>query len=325
MTRVGFLGIAHMHSYGYAHGLKSVPDVQSVAVYDRDPEKAAAFGQHTGTPVANSVDELLAQVDAVIVTSENAFHAELGLAAIAAGKPVLCEKPLVTKVSDGEALIAAAESANVPLMTAFPCRYSPAFQNLKQRVQEGQLGAIKAICSTNRGRCPFGWFVETELSGGGAMIDHTVHVTDLLRAMLGQEVVSVFAQTGNQMYQQEWDDTAMLTLEFESGLFATLDSSWSRHPKYKTWGDVTMNVVGEKGVVEMDMFGQAMQVYSDREPNHAEAGYGSNIDAGLVADFFSAVRGEKPVPITGRDGLQAVKVALAGYESQKTGQPVRVS
>src|SRR5207253_2134250 len=97
----------------------------------------------------------------------------------------------------------------VKVMTAFPCRYAPSFTRLQERVKAGDIGPIKAICATNRGRCPFDWFVQENLSGGGAMIDHTVHVTDLLRALLGEEPTRVQAQTGSNMYGQSWDDTAM--------------------------------------------------------------------------------------------------------------------
>jgi predicted dehydrogenase len=210
-------------------------------------------------------------------------------------------------------------------MTAFPCRFSPAFQNLKRRVAAGEIGAIRAICATNRGRCPFGWFVKPELSGGGALIDHVVHVTDLLRDLLGEEPVRVQAQIGNNVYGQEWEDTAMLTLEFGSGIFATLDSSWSRPSTYHTWGDVTMNVVGENGVIEMDMFGQSIQRYSAGSITHSSNGFGADLDALMVDDFVRACLDDRPLKVTGLDGMQAARVALAGYESIKQGQPVALT
>ena len=222
-------------------------------------------------------------------------------------------------------MLGAVAKAGTKLMTAFPCRYSPGFRELCRKVWAGDLGEIRAICATNRGRCPFGWFVEVEKSGGGAMIDHTVHVADLLRVLLRAEPVSVMAQTGNNMYGKGWEDIAMLSIGFAGGVFATLDSSWSRHASYKTWGDVTMHVVGERAVLELDMFGQEVHVYKSGEVTHTVAGFGSNIDAGLVADFVRCIREDSPEPISGRDGLQAARVAMAGYESVRTGQPVAVA
>src|SRR5207237_7741980 len=162
----------------------------------------------------------------------------------------------------------------------------------------GEIEKIEGICATNRGKCPFGWFVEKEKSGGGSMIDHVVHVADLLRVLLGEEVATVQAQTGNNMYGKEWEDTAMLTLEFPSGIFATIDSSWSRPQSFKTWGDVTMNVVGEQGVIELNMFGQEIDRYVDGQVTHTVAGYGSNLDAALIGDFVKCcLEGSEP-PIT---------------------------
>jgi predicted dehydrogenase len=196
---------------------------------------------------------------------------------------------------------------------------------LNERLQNGEIGEIVGICATNRGRCPWGWFVQKELSGGGAMIDHTVHVADLFRVLLGKEPVSVQAYTGNRIYDQSWEDSAMLSLEFPGKLFATLDSSWSRPKSYKTWGDVTMNVVGERGVIELNMFSQAFDIYSEETPSHRITGFGSDLDAALIADFARCVRDNAPVPISMEDGWKAVQVALAGYESAQSGQPVAIS
>jgi predicted dehydrogenase len=312
--RIAFLSTAHMHSWGYGHGLKQHPEVVISGVWDPNPERGKKFAEAHGTLYSENMEQVLGECDAVIICSENVYHAELGIAAARAGKHVLCEKPLVTNEADGKSLIEACRQANVVLMTAFPCRYSPAFQRLVQRVQAGEIGKVQAICATNRGTCPFDWFVEKSLSGGGAMIDHVVHVTDLLRVLLGSEVMEVQAQIGNRMYEQEWEDTAMLTLQFENGIFATLDSSWSRHESFKTWGDVTMNVVGENGVLELDMFNQIMDLYSSGIKTHSLRGFGSDLDGLLVADFVECIKG-KPVTVTGEDGLAAAMVAIKGYEA----------
>ena len=147
------------------------------------------------------------------------------------------------------------------------------------------------------------------------MIDHVVHVADLLRDLLGEEPVKVQAQIGNNMYGNEWEDTAMVTLEYPSGVFATLDSSWSRPSTYRTWGDVTMNVIGDDGVIEMDMFGQEIQYFHAGGNTHTVASYAPNLDALMVGEWLSAIaEGREPL-VTGADGFAAAKVALAGYRS----------
>lgn len=320
-VRIGFLGIADLHAWSYVACIRRHPEAEGIGVWDFDPTRRENFAQHAHLDHYASAQELIASSDAIIIASENTRHAELIEMAAAAGKPILCEKPLAPNAEHAERILSALEAANVPLMTAFPCRYSPAYQRLKERVKSGDIGKIQAICSTNRGRCPFDWFVDKTLSGGGAMIDHVVHVADLLRDLLGEDAEAVFAQIGNGMYDQEWEDTAMLHLTFPSGIFATLDSSWSRSQSYKTWGDVTMNVVGEKGVLELDMFGQAVDHYHDPEMRHHVSGYGSNLDEAMVADFIRVAKGEIEPPITAYDGIQASRVAWAGYASVASGQP----
>lgn len=318
-VRFGFLSTAHMHCWGYANGMKHNPRAELVGVWDPDRARGEKFAESFGIRVFDTPDEVCEAVDAVAITAENKRHAEYGAIAARHGKHMICEKPLVTSKEEWELLSGAASRAGVKIMTAFPCRYSPAFLRLVQRVKAGDIGKINAICATNRGSCPFGWFTETEKSGGGSLIDHVVHVADLLWVLLDEAPVKVQAQVGNNMYGQSWEDTAMLTLEYADGKFVTLDSSWSRPKSYKTWGDVTMNVVGEQGVIELDMFNQAVDVFTNTDMRHGLAGYGSDLDAGLVDDFLNCIENDTPPAISGEDGWRAVQVALAGYESVRRG------
>ncbi len=323
--RVGILSAAHLHVWSYAHAFSKNPRSTLAGVWDDDEERAKSFSEHVGCKSFASLQELLDECDAVVITSENSKHAELTEAAAKHGKHVLCEKPLVISEDEGARMLGAAERAGVKLMTAFPCRFSPAYTRLRDRVRNGEIGKIKGVCATNQGRCPFGWFVEKDKSGGGAMIDHVVHVTDLLRDLLGEDPASVYAQTGNNMYGKDWEDTAMLTLEFPSGVFATIDSSWSRPSSYKTWGNVNMNIVGEAGVIEMAMFNQNVDVYSNEEHFHSQAGFGTDADAAMIEEFLNAILENRSPTVTGWDGLQAARVALSGYESARLGQPVAVN
>ncbi|MCW5943998.1 MAG: Gfo/Idh/MocA family oxidoreductase [Fimbriimonadaceae bacterium] len=324
--RIGFLGVTHMHAWGYAWGLRGRGDAEAIGVHEPDRDHAGRFSSDFQVPAFETAEALLDACDAVIVCSENTRHAECVELAAAAGKHVLCEKPLAPNDEHGRRILAAVERSGIKLMTAFPCRFSPAFRRLKDKVGAGTVGTVRGICATNRGSCPFGWFVERDKSGGGAMIDHVVHVADLLRALLEEEPVRVQAQIGHNVYGQDWEDTAMVTIEFGSGVFATLDSSWSRPKSYKTWGDVTMNVVGDTGVLEMDMFGWSADVYRNETMRYGLSGFGSNMDAGLTAAFIEAVLEDKePVP-NAYDGIQAARVAIAGYESvRRGGEPVALA
>ncbi len=322
--RVGVLSSAHVHTGGYVHALLSNPAAECVGLWDNDGERGADYCKRSDLTFFEDRAALFAAVDAVVICSENNFHGEFAEAAALAGKHILCEKPLATSEVDYERMMTAVKSSGVKVMTAFPCRFSPAWQMVKDRIAAGEIGKLKAICATNRGRCPFGWFVKPEVSGGGAMIDHVVHVTDLLRDLLQEEPLQVQAQIGSNMYGKEWDDTAMVTIEFPSGVFASLDSSWSRPQQFKTWGDVTMNLVGEKGVIELDMFGSGLDHYHPGSTTHSFPGYGANLDYSMVDAFVQACLNDTEVPITAHDGMQAARVALAGYQSAKSGTPIAV-
>lgn len=317
-ARIGILSTAHMHAFGYAQGLHSHPDASLAGAWDDDIARGKSFAEKFDIEFFDNREALLSAVDAVVITSENRKHLENARAAAASKKPMLCEKPLVT--TEEEAAEMADIAAKVAVMTAFPCRFSPAYQRLKARVESGDIGRVLAVDATNHGACPFGWFVEEDKSGGGAMMDHTVHVADLLRDLLNENPISVYAQTANRIYGQAWEDTAMLHLTYASGVFAAIDASWSRPASYKTWGDVKMSVVGEKGVIELDMFSQGFDYYP-ADGKHGLGSFGSDLDALLIASFLDAIVTGEP-RVTAEDGIQAARTALRGYASAKAGQPV---
>ncbi len=325
-VKIGMLSFAHGHAYGYAGAMSQIANAEIVGVADLDKSRGEEASKRYNTRLFASYEELLSSdVDAVVICTENLYHREVTEMAAAAGKHVMCEKPLSTKIADGRAMIDACKNAGVKLQTAFPCRFAPNMVQGRNAIQAGNIGKVLAIKGTNQGSCPGGWFTELSLSGGGAVIDHTVHVTDLMRWTLGAEVVEVYAEISNLMSHKNYDDVGILTLGFDNGVFATLDSSWSRVPSYSTWGNVTMLVTGEEGSVWIDEFNQHLNLYNDRVMRHSWEGYTDNLDLGLCQSFVDAIANDTAVPITGEDGLAAAAVALAAYESNKQKKPVKLA
>ncbi len=324
--KLGILSFAHMHAASYAAALKAHPGAELVGIADADAECGREQAEAFGTRFFESEAALLDQhLDGVVVTSENVHHRRLVEMAAGAGvKAILCEKPLATTAEDAQAMIDVCRAARVKLATAFPCRYSPAYQRLHAQVSAGAIGDVLAIRGTNHGKMPGGWFTDRALSGGGAVIDHTVHVADLNRHLLGRDAVEVYAEIGNGFYHQEWEDTGFLSICYEGGVFATLDTSWSRPQSYPTWGDVTLQVLGTLGVLELDMFKQSLAAYG-ADGQGTWVNWGSDTDAGLIADFLKLTSGQ-PAPLlaTGEDGLAALAVALAAYRSADAGAPVAI-
>jgi predicted dehydrogenase len=328
MVKLGIMSFAHMHGASYAAAAKSLPGCTLVGVADEDKDRGAKMAARFETERFDSFEALCkSDVDGVVIASDNRSHLPLTLLATLHGKHVLCEKPIARTADEAIKMIASADKAGVILATAFPCRFIPAMREIKRMIDDGDIGPIRAIRGTNHGMMPGGWFVEKERSGGGAVIDHTVHVADLMRWFVSSEVKEVYAEVDTLFYDNmDADDTGMLSLVFENGVFATLDTSWSRPPRsFPTWGDVTMKIVLENGTVEVDTFNQKIDFYDEAAGKGRYLFFGDDMDRGLVANFVAAIDGREKISATGRDGLAALQVALAAYESALKAAPVAVT
>ncbi|NRF95726.1 Gfo/Idh/MocA family oxidoreductase [Paenibacillus frigoriresistens] len=323
--KIGIISFAHMHAYSYAQALKNIDGVELAGIADDNEQRGRQYAEHFGTMYVGNYEDLLKlDIDAVIVTSENSHHREHVVAAAKAGKHVLCEKPLATTAQDGQEMIDACLENGVLLQTAFPVRFHPAVIRAKQLIDEGKIGRVLAMKGTNHGQNPGGWFIDPAFSGGGAVLDHTVHVVDLMRWFMNTEVKEVYAEIGNLISETPIDDCGILSLEFENGVYATLDCSWSRNKAFPTWGDVTLEIVGTEGNISIDAFNQKLHLYSN-EQGYKHKYWGDDMDQGLIADFVASVRdGKKEAFITGEDGLRAVEVAIAAYHSAQVCAPVAI-
>lgn len=306
-----------MHAESYAACVNRLENAQLAAIWDDEPERGQQAAQRHQTRFVADLDAFLdSGMDAVIITAENVKHRFLAEQAAAAGKWVLSEKPLATTVEDAQAMLDACAKAGVGLGTAFPCRYASTLSEVKKQISDGVLGRIYAATCTNNGQFPGGWFAKKDLSGGGATMDHTVHVVDLLRWMLGKEFTSVYCENGHLLGRDtDLDDVGSLHLEMEDGILVSHIASWNRPRSFPAWGDVTMEIVGEKGVLFADAFNQKVDVYNDATMRAQWVGWGGDMDLGLVRDFVEAVDARREPPITGYDGLKATEVTEAAYKS----------
>lgn len=321
--KVGFVSFAHMHAASYLRAMLDRGDVKVAGIADEDEARVKPFTEPNGIPYYCDYEQLLQEpLDAVVICSENARHAEMVCAAAAAGKHVLCEKPLGVSEEEMLRMIESCKRHGVQLMTAFPCRFLTSVKQAKQAVEQGEIGDIIAIKGTNRGTMPSGWFQDRSWSGGGAVLDHTVHVMDLMHWFTGSKVRSVFAHVKTLFHDTDIDDAGMLHVRFDNGVFAVLDPSWSRSRSFPTWGDVTMEIIGTKGVLSIDAFAQKNDLYSDEENKSLWSYWGDNMDEALIDSFVASIRDQKPVAVSGEDGLYSARVALAAYESARTGRTV---
>ena len=328
-VRVGLVSFAHVHSPAYAGVLGDLAAADFVGITDEDRGRGTEAAERYGVRFFDSVASLLVEVEAVVVCSENKHHARDVIPALTDGVHVLCEKPISTTVEDARAMIQASETSGSQLRTAFPVRYLPSVARARELVRGGALGRVLALNGTNHGQNPGGWFLDPELAGGGAVMDHTVHLADVLRWMLDVEVKSVYAEVDSFFGAQGTDDAAILTLDLEGGsfadgAFATIDPSWSRGDGYPTWGDVTLRIAGTSGVLDVDPFAQPLRAFDHETRTPSWSYMGEDMNALMLADFLRGVEEGIPAGASGLDGLRTLEVVLAAYRSGEDHEPKEV-
>ena len=330
MIKIGILSFAHHHGEAYISNLRRMEGVELLGVADDDPPRGQKIAGQNEARLFPSYEALLeAKPDGVIICTENNRHRPLVEMAASRGIHVLCEKPIATTLEDARAIVAACDTAGVLLMTAFPMRFSAPLLEIEARLDNGDFGDVYCFNATNQGELPTkhrAWFVDPELAGGGAIMDHTVHLVDLLRWLTGSEVETVYARSNKIFHAEEVDveTGALEMLTFENGLFATIDASWSRPSYWPTWGGLTFEMVTERGAVIVDTFRQNLNVYRHDWQRSNWAYWGSDMNQAMVNDFAAAIRENRPPLVTGVDGLRAVEATLAAYESVHSGQTVQV-
>jgi len=330
MIRIGILSFAHHHGEAYISNLRRMDGVELLGVADDDPMRGQTIAAQNQARYFHSYEDLLdAKPEGVIICTENNRHRSLVEMAAARGVHVLCEKPIATTLEDARAIVEACEKAGVLLMTAFPMRFSAPLLEIKARLDHGDFGDLYCFNGTNQGELPTkhrAWFVDPELAGGGAIMDHTVHLVDIMRWFTGSEVKTMYARSNRIFHAEEVEveTGALEMLTFENDMFGTIDASWSRPQYWPTWGGLTFEMVTQRGAIVVDAFRQNLNIYRHEWQRSQWAYWGSDMNHAMVSEFAAAVRENRPPRVTGLDGLRAVEATLAAYESTRTGQTVQV-
>ena len=323
-----------------APAINGARDAELVAVYSRDQGRAEAFAsRHSAKTAYSSLDALLAdsRVDGVFISSPNSLHAGQAVQAAAAGKHVLCEKPMTTTLEDAVAMVRACRDRGVKLGVGFELRHNPGHILARELVADGTLGRVTLV----QGQWGFGargqevfppreglrqWWDDPEAIGGASTLMGTgVHVMDLLRFVLGQEITEVAAITDGQTPERPLEQIASLSLRFSNGSLGTLvcgrllPDTRNDLAIYGINGRFTTRETvweAQKGDIE---------VISDTI-NRTES-YPESYLANFIAqteDFQQAVAEDREPAATGVDGLRVVETTLAAIESARTGRIVRI-
>ncbi len=323
-----------------APAIAETPDAELVAVYSRDRQRAETFAQKHGAPVAyDDITALLrdARVEAVFVNSPNALHADVTIQAARAGRHVLTEKPMATTLNDALAMVRGCRDAGVKLGVGYHLRFHPVHLEARRLLAQDVIGQIALA----QGQWGFGvrgevtppsrsglrqWWDDPEMIGwASTMMGTGVHVVDVLRFLLGQEVTEVAAITDGQRQDQPLEQLLAMSLRFETGIIATVCCGRrlpdSQHDViiYGSQGRISgLDTLreGRQGTLEV-----VSDTVNKTEPCTANL-LANYIDE--LTDFHRAIVEDRDPAATGLDGLRVVQVTLAMIASARQKRTVKI-
>jgi predicted dehydrogenase len=298
--------------------------------YTPTAARAEQQAREHGGQAFTSLDELLAEVDVVDVCTPTSDHRQPVIAAAAAGKHIVCEKPLARHIVDAQAMIDACAAAGVRLFVAQVVRFFPEFVRAKEVLDSGELGKVGVVRTVRGGSFPrpLSWYGNFERSGG-VILDLAIHDIDYLRWLCG-EVTRVFAR-GLTFAGVPATDHVLLTLRFASGAIGHVEASWAYPPgNFRTF----LEIAGDEGLLQFDSLASPLTLTMPQDPG-APAGE-VTIPGGLLAPeddpyyrelkhFLDCLDRGDDFLVAPEDGLEALRIALAAIESERTGQPVELA
>jgi predicted dehydrogenase len=284
----------------------------------------------------------MSELNMVVIAAPNDLHCQMTVDAAAAGKHVVCEKPLCLNLPEADRMIDACRRAKVKLMYAEELCFAPKYVRLKQLLDSGALGEPTLVKQSEKHDGPHApHFWDVDRSGGGVTMDMGCHGIEFFRWVLqkpGQpraKIRSVYAQMSTQVHKDKTrgDDNAILVLEFENGAIAIAEESWT-----KLGGmDDRAEVHGSKGVAYADLLhGNSIETYSTVGYDYAVEKAGSTKGWSFtiyeeawnygfpqeMAHFVDCVANDKQPLVTGEDGRAVLEAIFAAYESAGTGKKV---
>ncbi len=327
----GLIGASHIAASEMIPALNAASACHVAAVMSSSPERGRAFAATHSIPRAHtSVEQLLNddEVDVVYVSTTNDLHHEQVLAAVAAGKHVLCEKPLALTLEQAGAMVEACERAGVVMGVNHHLRATSWMRELRRLIGAGAIGRPLSAHARHVFRHEHAnpWRTQRPEAGAGAIFDLTVHDADTLRFVFGDEIAEVTAFSAQHgVGQGSVEDTVAGSMRFASGAVATFhDSMAFDHPgtRFEVHGS-------EAAIVATDGLAEApnTRLVMLRGRAATELPYGREADPYLVGveAFNAAVRGDGSPLARGEDGVRSLAVALAVREAAATGRRVAVA
>jgi predicted dehydrogenase len=348
---VGILGLCHLHPRSYMPLLAAIDGVDVVAVADGNAKVLEGFT--SDFPVRGYADwrEMLEKekLDIAVLFLPHVECPEAAVACAARGIHLVVEKPMAADAEGVRRMIAAARENSVLLTTPYLWRYHTVARHMKRLINEGVIGDVVGC----EGRCAAGrlnryiegnasWMLQKALSGGGPMYNLGVHWIDLYRHLLGDEVVEVVGKNVKVNKEYDIEDNSFAILTFGKGAVVALDISYTVPDAYPAGRDLFLSLRGTGGVLSWEPSFEGVRetlfVCSDtgdyaasprRHVNFeltSAPGYCGIMGLQFLGDFANNIRnGDTQVAITGEDGLRALEVVEAIYQSAETGKAVKLN
>jgi predicted dehydrogenase len=340
-VRVGLIGSQFISTI-HAEALRQVAAAELFAAASPNEQRVAAFAERFDIPHHfTDYGKLLAmdELDLVVVGVPNDLHCEVAVAAAAAGKHIVMEKPLCLNLQEADRMIAACRAAGVKLMYAEELCFAPKYVRLKQLLDSGALGRPLLLKQSEKHDGPHAaHFWDVNRAGGGVTMDMGCHAIEFFRWMLGRpKIKSVYAHmtTGPHASRTRGDDDAILILEFENGVTAMAEESWT-----KLGGmDDRAEVYGADGVAYANLLqGNSLLTYSRVGYDYAVEKAGSTVGWSFtiyeeawnygfpqeMAHFVDCVQNDRAPLVTGEDGRAVLEAIFAAYQSAGSGRKVEL-
>lgn len=342
----GIIGTGTIGAF-HARAVESLDGATVVGAFDSNPEALAGFREKFPGKNFATLKEMLDDPDISIVTigTPSALHVEPALAAIAAGKHLIIEKPLDVTLERCDAIIEAADKKGVTAACVFQNRFIPAAAVVKKAIDDGRFGRLVL------GDAYIKWYRSQEyydgraargtlaLDGGGALMNQAIHAVDLLQWYMGPVTeITAFADTiGHE--RLKYEDVTVAALRFANGAMGTIEASTAVYPgffkKLEICGTAGSAVLDEASLTTWTFAEETAEDGRIRDTYAAQADSGGGAADPTAIDFrlhaaqfknlIEAVEGKAELLIGASEGRKAVAIILAVYESAKTGRTVRLT
>jgi scyllo-inositol 2-dehydrogenase (NAD+) len=330
---IGVLGVGEMGRRHAENIRRQVPEAKLIAIADVDAARVAKAAEEL--EVEHSFDSFAAMLErkdiqAVLIATPDKFHAQSIIAAAAAGKDILCEKPIALKIADAHAALDAVRRAGVRLQIGFMRRYDPAYASAMKRIESGEIGEPVIFKSVGRDKDEPPMAAYESFVNGMVFYNNTIHDFDLARWMMRDEVVEVHTY-GTVAIRPEvaaYGDlvASLVNLKYSRGAIGNAESYMQAGYGY----DVRTEIIGSKGSIFIGTLRHTPVVFLSKEGGQqmlADHFLNRFADAYLaqVRDFVQTVMAGKAPRVTGEDGLKALEIATAAEDSYKSGMPCKVA